>query len=281
MKFSCILATRDFGNREVLTIRNIRRAFSDIEVVVVTPQDISNKLSNRLGIKICKDTRKGIHAAYNLGALQAKGDYLFFAGSGDIYSMNAGRTVSNAMQNNPGKDIYGFGSVWAKWGKVTFQVGIVRQDSQWNSGVLVSGLPVSHQAMFYRREKFLEVGLLDEKLKTSSDYKHLADAYLKGIDMQISNTCIAIVDNGGISSNQGNLVLEEHISIVNENLGLEDLELAEKIFRAGKGWAGLDPNDSISLEVRHMVSEACQVSQPHPKLKLPLLILFGYAAIFG
>ena len=281
MKFSCILATRDFGYREELTVRNIRRAFSDIEIIVVTPQDISKKQADHMDIKIFKDARKGIHAAYNLGSLQAQGDYLFFAGSGDIYSMKAGRTVKRAMRNNPGKDIYGFGSVWAKWAKVSVQIGNVRQDSQWNSGVLVSGLPVSHQAMFYKREKFREIGLLDENLKTSSDYKHLARAYLGGADMQISDTCIAIVDNGGISSNQGNLVLKEHIAIVDENLGLEDLELAEKIFRAGKGWANLDPNESISLEVQQMVNEARQVSQQHPKMKLPLLILFGYAAIFG
>jgi glycosyltransferase involved in cell wall biosynthesis len=281
MKFSCVLATREFGDREELTIKNIQTAFSDIEIVVVTPQEISNKIADKLAIKICKDSRKGIHAAYNLGALQAKGDYLFFAGSGDIYSRKAGRTVTNAMQDNPGKDIYGFGSVWAKWAKVSIQIGNVRQDSQWNAGVLVSGLPVSHQAMFYKREKFLEIGLLDENLKTSSDYKHLANAYLKGANMQISDTCIAIVDNGGISSNQGNLVLEEHIAIVNENLRLENLEFAEKIFRAGKGWAGLDSNESISLELQQMVSEARQVNRPHPKLKLPVVIVFGYAAIFS
>ena len=280
MQFSCILATRDFGRREELTIQNIQRSFSNIEIVVVTPVEISNAKKEELNIKLCKDNRKGIHAAYNLGAAAATGDFIFFAGSGDIYTYNAGRIINREMKRNPGADIYGFGSVWARWKNLSIQFGDVRQDSHWNSGVLVSGLPVSHQAMFYNRESFLRVGFLDEALRTSSDYKHLAAAFLKGLKMNISNECVAIVDNGGISSNQGNLVVEEHVAIVNENLKIGSPKEAEEIFRAGKGWLGIESVSALTPEIHVMIENAHSNMVKRTKLRRLVILLFKHAIIF-
>jgi hypothetical protein len=274
------LATRDFGRREELTIQNIRSSFSSVEIVVVTPIDIPKSKQNKLNIKLCKDNRKGIHAAYNLGAASATGDFIFFAGSGDIYTHNAGKIINREMRRNPGADIYGFGSVWARWKNFSAQFGDVRQDSHWNSGVLVSGLPVSHQAMFYNRESFLKVGFLDEDLKTSSDYKHLADAFLKGLRMNISDECVAIVDNGGISSNQGNLVVEEHVAIVNENLKLGSPTEAEEVFRAGKGWLGIESVSALTPEIYLMIENAHSNQAGRTKLRRLVILLFRHAVIF-
>ena len=185
------------------------------------------------------------------------------------------------IESFPGNQIYGFGSVWAHWKKMTIQKGYAREDSIWNSGVLVSGLPVSHQTMFYDRKKFLAAGFLDETLRTSSDYKHLTECFLKGYRMLVTKKKIAIVDNSGISSKQGNLVLEEHVSIVNENLGLNSLNLANQVLRAGKGWLNLDPGLVIPKEVNKMIDQARDTNSKIRNSNSVVILLFGYAIILG
>jgi hypothetical protein len=279
MKISCVLATKDFGEREILTIKNIRRSFKDVEIILVSPEEPDEGTVNKLKVVYRKDQGRGIHHAYNTGALNASGDLIFFAGSGDVYRSDAGKRISRTIQANPNIEIYGFGSVWARWRRISIQNGSIRQDSDWNSGILISGLPVSHQAIFYRRDKFLQVGLLDENLKTSSDYKHLAACFMSKMKMLISQEIVAIVDNGGVSSNQGDLVIREHVAIVKQNLSIDLESVAEQIFRAGKGWSALDDGLVIPKHVTLMLSDAQHGKIARTRERAKVILLYGRAYI--
>ena len=237
-KVSAVLAVLDFSYRERLTIRNLEIAFehSELEILLVTADSSVQKEDLPDSVTLLRDERKGIHAAYNVGLRQATGDWIFFLGSGDQYVKRAGELLEDLIKTNPDSRIMGFASTWVSWKPVSIQLGNTREDRPWDAGVLIFGLPVSHQGIFCHREVFSELGPLDPDLKTSSDFQFIAKAFKAGFHMATSSQVIAVVDDGGVSSVRGDLVLHEHGEIVRANFGLDSTIDCEQIIRIGKGW---------------------------------------------
>lgn len=145
----------------------------------------------------------GIYNAMNKGIQLASGTYLLFLNSGDVLYSN--RTIQSIIS-------------------LLGREGIIYGDLIWRDGLSTcypSNLQFSflkkrslpHQASFIKKEVFDHVGLYDENLRITSDWKFFLNAICKfNVTYKKIDQIIAIQEPGGISDS------------VNRNMGIEILK---------------------------------------------------------
>lgn len=158
---------------------------------------------------------KGIYNAMNKGIKQAKGEYLQFLNSADIYADE--NVLGKVFKNNTytdsilrGIQICDYEPIFRRFnhGDKTLNLYDIYSDA------------LQHQATFIKRNLFDKYGLYDEKYKAISDWKFFMQAILGDETSLFLNFDIIIFDMSGISTNPQliSLMLNEREQMLSELL---------------------------------------------------------------
>ena len=156
--------------------------------------EIIKKYENKIDYW-CQKKDKGIYDAFNIGMKLAKGDYLGFLNSDDIYTENAFEILSTYIKEYPDKDFI-FGAVKKHWGIL---YGYKPYKIKWSWGFYSS----HSTGFFIKLSSAKKVGLYNLKYKYSSDYDYfyrmIVNHKLNGIGSK-KNELFGIFRRGGFSS---------------------------------------------------------------------------------
>ena len=153
----------------------------------------------------------GIYDAMNKGILKSKGEWLFFLGSGDVFSNDA--VLANVFSSiNKGHSLVS--------GKINYNGNTrpfiyskrkILKKPTWSSAIwLRNGL--HHQGTFYRRKLFLET-TYNSTYKILSDYWFHVYLYKKKIPCQIVDLLITNCNSDGVSKKGQWKIYQEEISL--------------------------------------------------------------------
>jgi len=136
-----------------------------------------------------KDT--GIYDAFNKGVRLAKGEWISFLGSDDIYKRDAIESYQNKIKNL--KDKVDFIHSEVKVGDRKIIKG------KWSWKVFRRSMNIAHVGAFHHKDYFKKYGLFNTSYKISGDYELLlrAKEHLKTVKF---NKITAIMGDGGISN---------------------------------------------------------------------------------
>ena len=157
------------------------------------------------------ETDGGIYDAMNKGILKSKGEWLFFLGSGDVFSndavlANVFSSIKKGHSLVSGKIGY-FGNarpfIYSKYKTV--------KTPTWSSTIwLWNGL--HHQGTFYKKNLFLET-TYNLTYKILSDYWFHIYLYKKKIPCEILDLLIATCNSDGVSKKGQWKIYQEEISL--------------------------------------------------------------------
>jgi len=155
---------------------------------------IIKKYNNKINYWL-SEKDKGIYDAFNKGMKLARGKYIGFLNSDDVYTKNAFKYLDDYIKNYPTVDFI-FGSVKKHWGVL---YGYRPYKIYWSWGFYSS-----HSTGFFIKKKSAEkVGNYNLKYKFSSDYDYFFRMIVKhkldGIGTK-KNEVFGIFRRGGFSS---------------------------------------------------------------------------------
>ena len=202
MKLSII--TINLNNAEGLrkTIESVvSQTFADYEYIVIDggstdgSVDIIKQYADRINYWVSEPDR-GIYHAMNKGIMQAKGEYCQFLNSGDwIIEPNG---LQYIFDKNPVEDIV----------YCNAQIGeyIDVYDSQMTLLHFWTGLQLSHQSSFIKKELFSTYGLYNENHKIVSDWEFFLKTLIIGqCSYRHIDFLLVFFDPNGISSDSADI----------------------------------------------------------------------------
>ncbi|MHA4807440.1 glycosyltransferase family 2 protein [Flavitalea flava] len=114
-------------------------------------------------IKYISEPDKGIYDAMNKGILLAKGDYLYFMGSDDVFYQE---NVLSGIFSLPDFETYDL-----IYGNIIFKHSGLKEGEEKNYLKLIRNLEnINHQAIFYSRRVFNKIGLYDLNFPIYADF---------------------------------------------------------------------------------------------------------------
>ena len=225
------IITINLNNRTGLekTIKSVvAQTSGDYEFIVIDGAstdgsvDVIEKYKEHITYSL-SEPDKGIYEAMNKGIKSAKGEYLYFLNSGDIY---ASETVLENAFKEVVHDSFVCGNFYFESkGKLTKYE--LYRGKDWAFAlydIFSDGL--CHQAFFIHRSMFDKYGYYDENLRIVSDFKLFFIAIginqepVKYVDIDI-----VIYDTEGFSSNVGGK------AILKEKQLIAKQELSEQVFK--------------------------------------------------
>jgi glycosyltransferase involved in cell wall biosynthesis len=181
----CSLYQQNFDNYEHLIIDG-----GSVDKTI----DILKKYENKIEYW-CSKNDNGIYDAFNKGMMLAKGKYICFLNSDDIFYPEAFEIVTNYIKRYPEKDFI-FASVKKHWGILH---GYKPYKINWSWGFYSS----HSTGFFIKNSSAQKVGLYNLKYKYSSDYDYfyrmIKKLKLKGIATK-KNEVVGNFRRGGFSS---------------------------------------------------------------------------------
>jgi glycosyltransferase involved in cell wall biosynthesis len=199
------------------TIKSIlNQSYRNIEYIIVDggstdgTVDVINKYQKNITTFI-SEKDEGIYFAMNKGIKLAKGEYIIFINSGDVFYKK--NVISDIAKTPLYPDIiYGaYEVVYPNHQKIiknhTLNVNFV--------------MNISHQAIFAKRQLLLE-NLFDTHFKIAADAKFIYSCYSNGKSFLKTPLIISTVSSGGLSDNN-KLAIKEYYEIkksINSNLKL-------------------------------------------------------------
>ncbi|MBS1737220.1 MAG: glycosyltransferase, partial [Bacteroidetes bacterium] len=147
----------------------LEQTFTDYEYIIIDggstdgSKEYIAQHSNKLAYWV-SEKDKGIYNAMNKGIKQSKGKYLLFLNSGDFFIRES--VLSNLFSNKIDTDLVYCDVLWCEGDKVWKGDFPSKLTLKY---FVNASLP--HQATLIKRELFNLVGLYDETIKISSDWK--------------------------------------------------------------------------------------------------------------
>lgn len=203
MKVSVI--TINYNNRSGLlsTIQSvINQTYDDFEFIIIDggstdgSKDVIEEYINKIDYWV-SEPDSGIYNAMNKGINVAKGEYIHFLNSGDLYYGND--TLAKVFKNKHYSSPIIRGNYIADYGD--------RKEKKNNFGekeVTIYDLyhqAFCHQAIFLAKSLFSKYGLYNEDLKFVADWEHTLRAILDGTSTEYINIDLAVYDMNGFSGN--------------------------------------------------------------------------------
>jgi len=152
----------------------ICQTFTEYEVLIIdnvsidnTPDIVADFTSFNDNIRFISEPDNGIYDAMNKGIGMAKGRWLYFLGSDDkLYNESVLANIFSTTKTIAYNVIYGDVLIdgdtgWAKSGQI--------YDGEFNLAKLINR-NICHQAMFFKREVFINHGLFDLQYNVCSDW---------------------------------------------------------------------------------------------------------------
>ena len=181
-----------------LTLESIiKQTISDYEIIVIDGKSTDETL------KVINDYRPfinhfisepddGVYHAMMKGVRLAKGEWVIFMNSGDIFDSSYVLASFKPLDN-----------VAMAYGDVRFRTKSKSREFLMSAkplGELWKGIVFSHQSLFCRREVLQELGF-NLRYSIVADYDFYIRAYKRDFTFQDLNYCIASVEPGGLSEN--------------------------------------------------------------------------------
>lgn len=196
----------------------ISQTFKDFEWIVIDggstdgSKELIEQHSERISFWVCEPDG-GIYNAMNKGIKAAKGEYLQFLNSGDVFINK--NTLLRFFRNHLNADIV-FGNTL-----IDDENGLRRvnyQNDYLTCYRLAKGT-INHQSAFIKRELFDKYGLYDESLRIVSDWKFFFETIVvhKCSKYHIDQDMV-LFDTTGISSTNVELLRKEREFVLREFL---------------------------------------------------------------
>lgn len=196
----------------------ISQDFDDYEYIVIDggssdgSKDVLESYGNKIDYWV-SEPDKGIYHAMNKGIIRAKGEYLHFLNSSDVYA--SGNVLSKLFRADYTEplirtvQICDYGTYRKTWSNLG------------NKEVTLYDLYTStllHQATFIHRSLFDKYGLYDENLKIVSDWKFFLKVILGGEKTVFVDLESIVFEMNGISTTQsyGEIHLKERAQVLKE-----------------------------------------------------------------
>ncbi|MDP4286107.1 MAG: glycosyltransferase family 2 protein [Bacteroidota bacterium] len=192
------------------------QTFTDYEYIIIDggstdgSKELIEEHQNKLGYWV-SEKDGGIFNAQNKGILKSDGKYLLFLNSGDnFYDENILKYVNSFLDST---------------GIVYGDILVKEPDKSWvkkyNEQISFDYFTkdtLPHQASFIKKSLFKMIGLYDETLQISSDWKFFLEAICKyNVTSKYLDKVIVEYDYSGISSTPGNweIIAQERQTIIN------------------------------------------------------------------
>lgn len=157
----------------------IQQTYNKKEVLIVdgmskdeTPQIAENYEMNHSWVHYRREKDRGVYDAMNKGIGLAKGEWLYFLGADDrFFDSNILTTVfSRPIPSN----------VAMIYGNVQFRYSKMIYNGRFNLERILLGGNICHQAIFYRRRVFEELGLYDLDCRIYADHDFNLRCFMDG-----------------------------------------------------------------------------------------------------
>ncbi len=224
MKLSII--TINYNNNSGLekTIESIvNQTYKDFEYIIIdgNSSDDSVESIKKSASKInywISEPDKGVYNAMNKGIKVAKGNYVIFMNSGDVFfDKKTLEIAANYFASE--KDIYYGNALYYNDKGYERLENNPENLSFWH----LKTFGINHQATFFKRILFEKIGFYNEQLKICSDWEFLLKALIKNqASYQKIQATICRYDFSGISANPANhtLYLAEKDSILKNTFSI-------------------------------------------------------------
>lgn len=144
----------------------------ELHVIDDGSSDETREVVESFGVPIffsCQD-HKGVSAARNFGLRMARGEFIAFLDSDDLWKKNKLKVQMSLMESRPQTMVCYTEEVWERRGAVVNPRKKHRKYSGWIFDKVVPLCLLSLSSALFRREVFDEVGGFDERLPACEDY---------------------------------------------------------------------------------------------------------------
>ena len=172
---------------------------------------VLERLDGRLPVRHVTQPPLGIYAALNLGVRSARGELLWFLNSGDcLLDLRALLDMIRDFELTPGLELLCGGVELGRDGQVV---------ERWPPGKsfyrsMLGSQGACHQGMLYAASVFERVGPYSEAYLIAGDYDHLVRCLARGIEVRMTDRCLALYDLSGISQQRIRLASAERWQIL-------------------------------------------------------------------
>lgn len=217
--FSIIIATHNSAKTLEKTLLSIlEQSSKSFEIIIIDglskdgTKSIIKKYENKISVFV-EEKDSGIYEAMNKGAIRSSGEYLYFLNSDDQFFDNKVlEDVYNLLEKDPKIDLL-TANVLKKFSKFS-----TLKNNKFSKRNLKNGVMPPHQAMFVKKDVFLEAGGFDEKYKSSGDFDFCCKIIGEQIKYQYLDRNIAFFIAGGLSSRK-DIAYIETTQIINKYFG--------------------------------------------------------------
>ncbi len=159
----------------------LNQTFKDLELIVVDDgsTDETPYLITKYPLIYVKKPRKGVAHARNIGIAKAKGDFIAFLDSDDIFVPDKIEKQLEFFEKNPDYKIVQTDEIWYKGNKRINPKKIHKKAEGWFFYRAIKLCVVSMSTVLMKRELFEEVGLFDEEFWVCEDYEFWLRVALK------------------------------------------------------------------------------------------------------
>ncbi len=164
-------------NRDYILFKAIEsvltQTFKDLELIVVDDgsTDRTPYLITKYPLIYVRKTRKGVASARNTGIKKARGDFIAFLDSDDVFVKNKIEKQLEFFEKNPDYKIVQTEEVWYKGSRLIRPKKIHHKAEGWFFHRAIKLCVVSMSTVLIKREVFDEVGLFDENFWVCEDYE--------------------------------------------------------------------------------------------------------------
>jgi glycosyltransferase involved in cell wall biosynthesis/acetyltransferase-like isoleucine patch superfamily enzyme len=249
--FSIITSTFNAGNTIDIAASSVRDQHrDDVEYIVVDGASKDDTLKhierNRDVIThVVSEPDTGIYDALNKGIMLARGELICVIGSDDSLIPGALSAVAERYAKDRADILAGETLLTDGNGR-----GALREDEEYGIGALVSGIPFGHNAMFASKKAYEKVGIYDTSYRITADANWVHRAIRAGMSCSMVDRVLVQFASTGVSSNNGDRVLEESGRTIRENFPVLSQQEALDLLFGVRGWAG--PQAMAEILIRHL-----------------------------